>query len=51
MTGVQRTTENIDPGIEHTPCRNEKRITEYKMKDVTNKNDPEMDQSSVEIVF
>ena len=23
LTDVQRTTEHIDPGIEHTPCPNE----------------------------
>ena len=35
LTGVQRTTEYIDAGIEHnTPCRNGQRITEYMMKEV-----------------
>ena len=40
LTDVQRTTEYIDLGIEHTPCRNELRIIEYKIKEVPNMTTP-----------
>ena len=40
LTDVRRTTEYIDPGIEHTPCRNQKRITEYKIKEIPNMTTP-----------